>query len=227
MAGISKSFAVVLTVFAVLFVPRSSDAAPEEGVDQLTRTALSLDRHPDRGAVLFSRSCARCHGLQGHGDAAQAIPALAGQRFTYLVRQLADFADAERDGADKHRIVARGELRNPQAWADIAAYLSGVPVVQFAGAGDDSQAELGRAIFREQCATCHHGDARGDDDGFVPSLRNQHYSYLAAQLHELAEGRRHNVDENLMRFLRSFDDQDIDATAVYLSRLQDPSGDSQ
>ena len=39
---------------------------------------------------------------------------------------------------------------------------------------------------------------------------------------KLAEGNRHNVDEDLVRFLRSFDDEDVRATADYLSRLRGP-----
>jgi cytochrome c553 len=72
---------------------------------------------------------------------------------------------------------------------------------------------LGRGIFHEQCASCHRIDARGDGDGFVPSLRNQHYRYSVSQMHKLGEGRRHNVYEDLVRFLRSFDEQDMNATA--------------
>ncbi len=34
------------------------------------------------------------------------------------------------------------------------------------------------------------------------------------------EGRRHNLDADLVRFLGNFDDRDIRATADYLSRLQ-------
>ena len=41
-------------------------------------------------------------------------------------------------------------------------------------------------------------------------------------MHKLGEGYRHNVDENLMRFLQSFDDQDMNATADFLSRLRGP-----
>jgi len=66
------------------------------------------------------------------------------------------------------------------------------------------------------------GVPREDADGFVPSLRNQHYQYLVNQLHKLGEGYRHNVDENLVRILGSFDDEDIRATAGYLSRLRGP-----
>jgi cytochrome c553 len=38
----------------------------------------------------------------------------------------------------------------------------------------------------------------------------------------LGEGRRHNVDDSLVRFLGSFSDQDMRATADYLSRLRGP-----
>ena len=56
----------------------------------------------------------------------------------------------------------------------------------------------------------------------MPSLRNQQYSYLVAQLHKLAQGRRHNVDEDLVRFWASLEDRDVIATADYLSRLSGP-----
>jgi hypothetical protein len=45
---------------------------------------------------------------------------------------------------------------------------------------------------------------------------------LVVQMHKIGEGNRHNVDENLMRFLHSFDDRDMNATADFLSRLHGP-----
>jgi len=36
--------------------------------------------------------------------------------------------------------------------------------------GDGSLLEFGEAVFREQCASCHEEDARGDDDGFEEVL---------------------------------------------------------
>ncbi len=41
-------------------------------------------------------------------------------------------------------------------------------------------------------------------------------------MHQLGERRRKNVVEDLVRFLRSFEDQDMNATADYLSRLRGP-----
>jgi cytochrome c553 len=217
-----RRVAVLMALVVIGSVAQAEPRASEEAVDRTTQTALALDAHPDRGASRFAHHCARCHGAGGQGDADRAIPALAGQRFTYLVRQLANFAGAERDSDTMHRVVSQPGLRVPQAWVDIAAYLNRLPSSHGVQTGDGRRVALGRGIFHEQCASCHRGDAHGDGDGFVPSLRNQQYSYLVNQLRQLAKGSRHNVDEDLVRFLGSFDDRDIDATADYLSRLRGP-----
>lgn len=196
--------------------------ASEERADRLTQAALDLDAHRSRGAEDFRRSCVRCHGAEAQGDADHAIPALAGQRFKYLVRQLANFASSERESDIMQQVVAHRDASKPQTWVDIAAYLNNLPVTVPAGNGNGQDVALGRGIFHEQCSSCHHLDAHGDDEGFVPSLRNQQYSYLVAQLHKLAQGRRHNVDEDLVRFWASLEQRDVLATADYLSRLSGP-----
>jgi cytochrome c553 len=72
----------ILLMFAACSILASVDgAASPESVDHATQAALELDAHPARGAEQFRQSCARCHGSGAQGDADQAIPALAGQRF--------------------------------------------------------------------------------------------------------------------------------------------------
>lgn len=210
-------------MLAVLTVQQAS--ASEESVDDATKAALSLDAHPRHGAQLFVRHCTQCHGAAATGDAAKAVPSLAGQRFAYLVRQLANFAGNERDSSEMHKVVSQAALQQPQAWVDIAAWLNARPVNTAAQTGDGAHLGLGEGIFHEQCASCHRADARGDDDGFVPSLRAQHVGYLAGQIRSLGSGRRHNLDENLMRFFRSLEEPDISAVADYLSRLKGPGKD--
>jgi cytochrome c553 len=209
-------------LFALSLVTSTGTIASEASVDRLTQRALDLDAHAERGGVEFRHSCSRCHGAAAQGDAAHAIPALAGQRFKYVVRQLANFAGDERDSPTMQRVLSHPVLKEPQTWVDIAAYVNNLPMREPAGTGDGSRAALGRGIFHEQCASCHKLDAHGDDEGFVPSLRGQQYTYLVDQLEKLAEGRRHNVDEDLVRFWRSLEDQDVRGTADYLSRLAGP-----
>jgi cytochrome c553 len=222
-AGPSAPCAMIIAAIAMALVLQCGGArASEEAVDRVTQKALTLDAHPDRGRMLFSQYCTRCHGSEAQGNASRTIPALAAQRFNYLVRQLANFTGQERDSNTMHGVLSQIELRGPQSWVDIAAFLNKEPIAQHAQHGEGSYLTLGRAILHEQCASCHGADGHGDTDGFVPSLRNQHYGYLVAQMHKLGEGRRHNVDENLVRFLNGFDDEEMSATADYLSRLLGP-----
>jgi cytochrome c553 len=212
----------VLTVVAAFALPSRFAAASPERVDQMTQTALALKAHPAHGAKVFAQHCASCHGSKAAGAANLEIPALAGQRFTYVVRQLAGMAGGERENASMHPLFAEAALREPQTWADLAAYVTRAPVPRRRSIGDGTQLATGEAIFHLQCASCHHDDARGDDDGFVPSLRNQHYTYLANQMIRLGRYDRHNADENLARFLHSFDSDEQSAVADYLARLRGP-----
>lgn len=181
-----------------------------------------MDAHPVRGKELYFEYCSRCHGATGQGNAVKVIPALAGQRFTYVVRQLANFAGAERDNSTMHGVAIQPAINDPQEWVNIAAYLNRLAPPTDIQVGSGEARQLGRGIFHEQCASCHGADASGDQDGFVPSLRHQHYAYLDKQMHKLADGFRHNADEDLVRFMRSLDERDMRGTADYLSRLQGP-----
>src|SRR5208283_3596736 len=137
MTGISARSAGIAVAFAALFALTSVDAgASEEAVDRTTQAALQLDAHADRGAAQFRQFCYRCHGLEAHGNPDHAITALAGQRFKYIVRQLANFAGAERDSITMRHVVMQKELREPQTWVDIAAWLNNAPMVSHAQTGD-------------------------------------------------------------------------------------------
>ena len=59
----------------------------------------------------------------------------------------------------------------------------------------------------------------------MPSLRYQHYRYLVKQMQTFADWHRRNVDEDLVRFLASFDEEERMAVADYLSRLRGPVQD--
>jgi cytochrome c553 len=215
--GISASL-----VLAISLAPRGSAATDEERVDHRTQAALAMDAHPLRGKEIYAQYCSRCHGAQGQGDAVKVVPTLAGQRFVYLVRQLANFEGAERESTTMHGVAIQPAIDEPARWVDIAAYLNQLPPRADNQTGAREAPNLGRGIFHEQCASCHGMDASGDKEGFVPSLRHQHYGYLGRQMRKLSDGYRHNMDEDLMRFMRSFDERDIRSTADYLSRLQGP-----
>lgn len=201
--------------------------ASPESVDEKVRNALQLDQNTERGATLFANHCAQCHGQRALGGASRVIPALAGQRRAYLVKQLADFSELERSSREMHAVVSKPELADEQAWADLAGFLNSLPRASFPQTGDGRGLELGEAIFQDQCASCHQEDGRGDDDGFIPSVRDQHYSYLVRQMRTIASWHRLNVDADLVRYLDSLDTEEATAVADYLSRMRGPIQDHE
>ena len=223
MSGLYRTLRVATAAVALLNV--AGAAASPTRVDQLVRNALQLDPNASHGAALYLQNCARCHGQGAIGDPRNVTPALAAQREAYLIKQLADFTELEREGPEMHSVVARSPLNEAQTLADIAAYLSHLPATRAVETSDGKGAELGEAIYQEQCASCHEEDARGDDDGFVPSLRDQHYSYLVRELRALAASHRLNVDTDLVRFIDSLDTEEMTAVADYLSRMRGPVKD--
>jgi cytochrome c553 len=223
MRRLHRTLLVAMTAVAA-FCVAGAVASPTR-VDQLVRTALQLEPNASQGASLYLQNCARCHGQGAIGDPRNVIPALAAQREAYLIKQLADFTELEREGQQMHSVVARAPLSDPQSLANVAAYLSHLPPAPALETSDGKGVKLGEAIFREQCAACHEQDARGDDDGFVPSLRDQHYSYLVLEMRALAASHRLNVDADLVRFIDSLDTEEMTALADYLSRLRGPVKD--
>ena len=215
------AYAASLTLLLALHT--GGAIASQDSVEQRTKAALALMAHPADGARLYAAHCSSCHGSRAQGAANLELPVLAGQRVAYLVHQLAGFVDDARNGDDMHRGLAATELQEPQAWIDLAAFLHRAAPPWRRGVGDGTQLRLGRSIFTRQCASCHRDDARGDDDGYVPSLRNQHYTYLANQLTLLPKDARHDVDERLLRFFGSFNSDEVSAVADYLARLRDPA----
>lgn len=207
-----------------LFFTFSAWGAPER-VDELIVTTLELEPDAARGGVIYERHCQSCHGVGAQGSAAELIPSLAGQRRAYLIKQLADFAERERSSTNMHAVVARREVREPQEWADLTAFLNGLPPTKNNEIGDSKHLALGEAAYRQWCQSCHEEDGRGDDDGFVPSLRNQHYSYLLQQTLGLARSHRRNVDADLVRFLGSLDAEEVMGLADYASQMQGPVRD--
>ncbi len=199
-------------------------ASPER-VDELMKTTLQLDPNVDRGAKLYRAHCASCHGADASGDAKKLVPALAGQRRSYLIKQLADFSELERTATQMHAVLAQKEVSEPQEWSDLTAYLNTVQPTAKPRTGTGEMLSLGEASYEQWCASCHGDDARGDDDGFVPSLRNQHYAYLLHQMRELASGHRFNVEADLVLFLDSLEADEMRGLADYLSRMHGPVRD--
>ena len=80
-----------------------------------------------RGGQLYRRACASCHGAGGEGDAASFTPALHGQHYRYVVRQLIDIAGARRGNAHPGMVAAIESFsaRDVASVADFVSRMSG------------------------------------------------------------------------------------------------------
>ena len=212
-------------VWSVAITGGSAANAAGDRVVDLTMDALDLDADARRGAALYSQECASCHGREAQGAGQHDIPALASQRRAYIIRQLAAFSERDRSATQMHQVVSREAVSKPQSWADLALYLNNLPPPKGADTGDGKYLSLGEVRYAQFCRSCHEEDAHGDDEGFVPSLRNQHYRYLMKEMRKLAAGHRFNVDQDLARFLSGLKADEMQGLADYLSRMQGPVRD--
>jgi cytochrome c553 len=75
------------------------------------------------GARIFGRQCASCHRADGSGDEQRVVPRLAGQHYSYLVRQMYDVVDRRRTNLDKVHTDKLAPLNYDEV-RGIADYLS-------------------------------------------------------------------------------------------------------
>lgn len=180
--------------------------------------ASHLERAPStaiaRGEQIYRSSCVGCHGSRGTGDSFLAVPSLAGQRQQYLQEQLNYFSTDERHSAQMRWAFKRVSVDLPQAAADVALYLSRLPVQRVAEGDPRFQVE-GQATFLANCASCHGADGRGNSDGNIPSLRAQHDSYLVHRLRQFS-----TASPTVVIGAHVIDDHRIVAVAAYLSSLR-------
>jgi cytochrome c553 len=155
-----------------------------------------------------ARLCAACHGEKGVPTDPRTNPVIWGQEQSYLMKQLRDFRNGERNSAIMSPIakdLAEGDLRK------IAAYFAAKPWPQRASA-DAPPPPTGIA----QCQACHQQNFHGGMP--APRLAGLSYEYLVATMRAFAkEERTNNLD--MPGFMRVLTERERDAIAHYLSAL--------
>ncbi len=111
-----------------------------------------------------------------------------------------------------------GESRNIAA---IANYLSALDPNPNPVKGTGDRPQLGREIFGHICASCHAPDGKGNATNRVPRIAGQHYPYLRRQIEQAAQLHMDLAPPEMTSALRGMGNQDKDALADYISRLND------
>ena len=200
---------------AFLLAPQAS--ATSETEDEY-RAVLQADIDVSHGRVLFE-TCARCHGTSGAGQKDGSVPAIAGQHFRVIARQLIDYRHDERWDVYMEHFADFPSLIFAQDVADVAGYITGLERVGPRAQGEGDYLDHGAALYARRCTSCHGVHGEGSDNKGYPRLAAQQYPYLVRQMHDALEGRRPNFSRAHVRLLAHFDRDDIDGVADYLSRL--------
>ena len=197
-------------------------AAPP-ALNELIGKAMSAAPDAQHGRILYLKHCTGCHGRNAWGNGPKEVPTLAGQRESYLVEQLAQFATLERNGSAMHRATSAADVNHPQAIRDLAAYLAKAPPNPSPEQGDGAAVAAGEKLFQRGCAMCHGTSAQGSAEEPIPALAGQHYPYTLVQLKNFAAGHRGQVEPPVIDFTAGLSSDDQIGIADYLSRLK-PTG---
>lgn len=153
--------------------------------------------------------CAGCHGNNGVPADPKTIPVIWGQQESYLMKQLRDFRNGERQSAVMAPFakgIAEGDLRK------MAAYFAAKPWPARPLAAKATAAPKGLA----QCQACHQPRFQGGMP--APRLAGLSYEYLVSAMRAFATGQRTN-NLDMPRFMRMLSDRERQAIARYLSSL--------
>jgi cytochrome c553 len=181
--------------------------------------ALKKKGDPKEGEDTYE-VCAACHLPSGAGRSDGTFPQLAGQHTTVLIKQIADIRGGLRDNPIMYPFALT--MTDPQQLANVAAYISQLPIPHDNGKGPGADLETGKRLFERDCKVCHGDHGQGDAAKFFPVLAGQHYKYLLRQATDIRDGRRRNANPDMVKVIKTYSDKDIDAIVDYMSRLVMP-----
>jgi cytochrome c553 len=214
-----RTTSLLLALALPLALLATVSAAQTQRGGELIERAMKLTPNPRRGAQLYQELCTTCHGAQAQGNALTATPVLASQGEHYLVKQLIDMSEGDRNVPEMHRLMSVKRLSTPQAVRDLASYLHGLSSSSIPELGDGEQLAVGAQLYADLCAECHGRKAEGIDSEALPALRAQHYSYLLGQLRRLTVSHRYSIDIAVLQGLEMLSFEQLTALSDYLSRL--------
>jgi cytochrome c553 len=189
--------------------------------------------------------CAGCHGEYGQGGKQGVYPRLAGQPYRFLVDQLVLFRERKRPNLAMLEYVDERQMPDEDI-QDVSAYLASLtlptrlPPIDESAPGFDALArleaakrvmqiplaegdvEVGRKLYRRECASCHGREGRAKPDENVPMLQGQYTAYLRLQVGKYLNGLRiHDPNAPQDRLLAEFTAAELDDIFAYVSTLDD------
>jgi len=179
-------------------------------------------------------ACNSCHGTTGLGDDNMGTPRLASQGFTYLVKQLEDFATDKRTDTTMFIMNTNAKGLSPQDRKDVAAYMSSqkLPIEaskmeELAAAGQQvGVRHLGKSLAQygspergiPACHSCHGYNGRGAFPVY-PRIGGQRYVYIMNQLKKWKDKSRANDPMGQMQNVaKNMTEEDMRNVATFLTQ---------
>jgi cytochrome c553 len=182
--------------------------------------ALELTGDVENGEEAYE-VCSACHLPSGAGRPDGTFPQLAGQHTTVLIKQIADIREGRRDNPIMYPFAKT--LIDPQELADVAAYIETLPIPTDNGKGPGGEhLARGKELYDRDCVKCHGENGAGDAAKFYPVLAGQHYKYLLRQITDIRDGKRRNANPDMVKVVKGYSDEDLDAVVDHMSRIRWP-----
>lgn len=223
-------------VLAMVLAPSAHAGAKVTGADYANGKTIFEN---GKGNV---PACNSCHGATGLGDDNLGTPRLAGQIYSFLFKQLEDYANDKRQDTTMYVMNANAKAMSPEDRRDVAAYMNSIGRVfagtelQKASGGSDlaqlkengvevGETHLGKILVNygsaergiPACLSCHGHNGRGVDPMY-PRIGEQKLGYLVSQMKKFRDGSRLNDAMGQMQAVaKKMSDEDILNAATYLT----------
>ena len=193
-------------------------ASPAQVAAREYDEVMAVTPDPVRGAKVYI-TCAVCHRPDGWGSPDGDYPQISGQLYTVIIKQLADIRARNRDNPLMYPFSVPRILGGVQEMADVAAYVSRLPMTADNGKGPGTDLELGKRLYHEHCTKCHGESGEGNPRDHIPAVAGQHYLYQVRQFDAIRSGARKNADPKMTQQIHGFTPQEESAVLDYTSRL--------
>lgn len=182
----------------------ASDAEPFQWTDELFEFVATGDAAEGKKLAKKHR-CKKCHNKDGISDD-EEIPTIAGQRPTYLFKQMSDYKKGVRENREMKKAMRK---LSPEDMAHVAAWFSSL----------ERPAQVGneQMLVIKVCDSCHQKDVV-EKDGRIevaPLLDGQIRQYLEATMLAFKQADRSN---DLYRRMQSVSHKLTDDEIRRLSR---------
>jgi cytochrome c553 len=185
------------------------------------KTALEAKGDTTRGAASFEQ-CVGCHRADASGRVSGAYPRLSGQHGTVLVKQIVDIRSGRRSNPKMEPFIGDHVLDAYQI-ADVAVYLTGLPIAATNGKGPGTLVAKGKDLYDRDCADCHGAKGQGNAAKFFPMVAAQHYKYLLREVNFIRDGDRRNSNPDMVKVIKPYTSGELEAVADYMASLAAPA----